>query len=328
VIALGHHRDAMADEFRSAADHLVGPAGPLDVIRRQVAELKLDVLVFADVGMNTTTYTLAMSRLAPVQCVTWGHPITTGNASMDYFISSQWLETPEADVHYTERLVRLANLGTYYYRPRLVGERTRESFGLDPNRHVYLCPQTLFKMHPEFDAILAGILRRDSAGELVLIEGRQPQWTRMLRQRFERTMGDVVSRIRFLPPLPNADFLRLNAAADVLLDTIHFGGGNTSYEGLALGIPIVTMPGAYLRSRITLALYRKMGVMDCVVDSPQKYIDLAVRLGTEPEYRASVSQKIQDASGVLFEDPAEVRELERFLAWAAEGGRGEWRAGA
>ena len=245
---------------------------------------------------------------------------------MDYFVSSQWLETPEADAHYTERLIRLANLGTYYYRPKLAGRRTRESFGLDPARHVYLCPQTLFKMHPEFDAILAGILRRDSAGELVIIEGRQPQWTRLLRERFERSMGDVVSRIRFLPPQPNADFLHLNAAADVLLDTIHFGGGNTSYEGLALGIPIVTLPGAYLRSRITHALYRKMDVMDCVVDSPDGYVDLAVRLGTEPEFRASIGRKIRDASGVLFEDPAEVRELERFLDWAAGGGTGEWSA--
>jgi uncharacterized protein (TIGR03032 family) len=326
VIALGHHRDAMAERFRAAADHLVEPAGPLDVIRREVADLKLDVLVFADVGMNTITYTLAMSRLAGVQCVTWGHPITTGNPSMDYFISSQWLETPEADAHYTERLVRLANLGTYYYRPKLDGQRTRESFGLEPDRHVYLCPQTLFKMHPEFDGILNGILQRDPAGELVLIEGRQPQWTRLLRERFERTMPGVVSRIRFLPSQPNADFLRLNAAADVLLDTIHFGGGNTSYEGLALGIPIVTLPGPYLRSRITHALYRKMDVMDCVVDSADSYVDLAVRLGTEPEFRASKSRKILDASGVLFEDPAEVRELERFLDWAAGGAAGEWRA--
>jgi uncharacterized protein (TIGR03032 family) len=324
LISLSHHQDAMAEEFRRAADQLVESVGSLDVIRRAVAELKLDVLVFTDIGMNTTTYTLAMSRLAPVQCVTWGHPVTTGNASMDFFISGQWLETPESDAHYTERLVRLANLGTYYYRPQLAGQKTRESFGIDPNRHVYLCPQTLFKMHPEFDAILGEILRRDPAGELVLIQGRQPQWTRMLGERFQRTIGDVVSRIRFLPSQPNADFLQLNAVADVLLDTIYFGGGNTSYEGLALGTPIVTLPGQLLRGRITLALYQKMGLMDCVVETPDEYVDLTVRLGTDREYRQSISRKIQDKCGVLFEDPAEVRELERFLVWAADGGKAEW----
>jgi predicted O-linked N-acetylglucosamine transferase (SPINDLY family) len=326
LVSLDHRADAMADEFCRAADHVVQPRGPVDAIRDEIAGLQLDVLVFADVGMNITTYTLAMSRLAGTQCVTWGHPVTTGNASMDYFISSQWLETPEADAHYTERLVRLANLGTYYYRPQLTGRRTRESFGLDPRRSLYLCPQTLFKIHPEFDAILAGILRGDPSGEVVFIAGSHPQWTQLLGKRFERTLGDLVSRVRFLPPQPNAEFLHLCALADVLLDTIHFGGGNTSYEGLAVGTPIVTLPGAYLRGRITQALYRKMGLMDCVVVSPEEYVDLAVRLGSQPEFRGEISQEIQSACGVLFEDPDEVREVERFLAWAAAGGKSQWRA--
>jgi predicted O-linked N-acetylglucosamine transferase (SPINDLY family) len=327
VIALGHHHDKMADAFRQAGDRCVEPAGSLESIRRQIVEQNLDVLLFADVGMNATTYALALSRMAPVQCVTWGHPVTTGNPSMDYFVSGVHLETAESDAHYTERLVRLANLGTYYYRPRLEGRRTRESFGLDAARHVYLCPQTLFKLHPEFDAVLAKILRRDPLGELVLIEGRRPDWTRLLRERFARSMPDVAARVRFLKPQPNADFLHLNAVADVLLDTLHFGGGNTSYEGLAVGTPIVTLPGPLMRGRITHALYRKLGVDDCIVDSPAAYVDLAVRLGTDAEYRRAVSHKIGQASDVLFEDPEEVRELGRFLAWAADGGQGAWPQG-
>jgi predicted O-linked N-acetylglucosamine transferase (SPINDLY family) len=241
---------------------------------------------------------------------------------MDYFISSRWLETDKADEHYTERLVRLANLGTYYYRPRLSQpRRAREFFGLDDHQHVYLCPQTLFKLHPEFDPLLGEILRRDPRGTLVLLEGRQPQWTQLLRDRFERTMPDVASRVRFLPGQSSADFLQLNAVADVLLDPPHFGGGNTSYEGLAVGTPIVTLPGPYLRSRITLAMYRKMGVMDCVASSNEDYVNLAVQLGSEPEARRAMSAKIFQASDVLFEDPAEVREFERFLSWAVESGR-------
>ncbi len=321
VIARGHHQDEMAQAFRTRADHYVELTSNVEAARRRVADLPLDVLVFTDVGMNALTYTLALSRLAPVQCVTWGHPVTTGNASMDYFISSELLETADADRHYTEQLVRLANLGTYYYRPALAEPRlTRASFGLDPARHVYLCPQTLFKLHPEFDVLLAEILRRDPQGDVVLIEGRQPWWMRLLKERFARTMPDVAARVRFLPPQPHADYLQLNAVADVVLDTIHFGGGNTSYEAIALGTPIVTLPGPYLRSRITLALYRKLQVMDCVVDSAQRYVNEAARLGTDADYRRAISEKILGVNHVLFEDLAEIRELERFLAWAAEGG--------
>jgi predicted O-linked N-acetylglucosamine transferase (SPINDLY family) len=325
AILPGGAQDAVAAEFRRSAEHCLEPIGGIEDVRRQIADLKLDVLVFADVGMHPLTYTLAQSRMAPIQCATWGHPVTTGSTAIDYFLSSHLLETDEADAHYTERLVRLANLGTYYYRPWLsIPPRTRSAFGLDARRHVYLCAQTLFKLHPDFDSILAGILRRDDLGEVVLLEGPFPEWRQLIIERFSRSMPDVMPRVRFLPVLPHADFLWLCALADVLLDPLYFGGGNTSYEGLAMGTPIVTLPGQFLRGRITAALYQKMHVPDCVVDTSERYIDLAVRLATDSGYRATISAKIQNAAAALFEDPSEVREFERGLAWMAAGGRGEF----
>ena len=74
------------------------------------------------------SYALAFSRLAPVQCVTWGHPVTTGIPTLDYFISSDLLEADGAEDHYTERLVRLKTLPIYYYRPE-VPPRSRRRCG-------------------------------------------------------------------------------------------------------------------------------------------------------------------------------------------------------
>jgi protein O-GlcNAc transferase len=248
VISLRASDDPMAQAFQQAADRFVPAPREPAAARRAIAELGLDILVFADVGMDTLTQTLAYSRMAPVQCVTWGHPDTTGSPAIDYFVSSRLLEPDEADDHYSERLVRLPNLGVYYARPRLSGHpRNREFFGLDPNRHVYLCPQTLFKFHPEYDGVLRGILEADPRGDLVVPEGRVPAWTRRLRQRWARTLPDADRRVRFVPAQPNADFLHLLAQADVMLDPFPFGGGNTSYEAFAVGTPVVTKPGQFLR---------------------------------------------------------------------------------
>ena len=305
--------------FCEAADHYVTVPRHVAEGRRQIAELGLDILVFADVGMDALTQTLAYSRMAPIQCVTWGHPDTTGSPAIDYFISSELLEIPEADSHYTERLVRLPNLGTYYQRPqRPETRRAREFFGLDPGRHVYLCPQTLFKLHPEFDAVLAGILQADPQGDVVLLEGRVANWTERLKRRLAATLGAAASRVRFLPAQPHGDFLELLASADVVLDPFPFGGGNTSYEALAVDTPVVTWPTPYLRGRITLALYKKMGWTDCVVSSAEAYVALATRLACEPAYRESVCRKIRDTNCVLFEDPEEVRALEAFFRQSVE----------
>jgi hypothetical protein len=51
--------------------------------------------------------------------------------------------------------------------------------------------ETVFKLHPTFDPLLAEILRRDPDGVLVLIEGRVPMWTRLVREWIQSVMPDV-----------------------------------------------------------------------------------------------------------------------------------------
>ena len=186
--------------------------------------------------------------------------------------------------------------------------RRRRSSSLPANR--YACPQTLFKFHPDFDAALAGILRADPDGVLLLIEGRVPDWTAQLRARWERVMPDVFDRIHWLPAVPREQFLELLAASDVMLDPFPFGGGNTSYEALAMGTPVVTLPGDLLRGRITRALYAKAGVTGLVADSVEAYVATALRVAANRE-------RIGDEVDVLFADADEVRDLEDFLEMIA-----------
>jgi protein O-GlcNAc transferase len=320
VLSVGNHDDGLARWIREHADEYVQLPSNLAVARRLIAQRKLDVLIYTDIGMEPVTYSLACTRLAPVQCALWGHPVTTGIDTIDYFISSEDLETADSEQHYTEKLVRLKNPAIYYYRPvppsPLEG---RGSFGLPEVGSLYGCPQSLFKFHPEFDDILGGILRGDPQGTLVLLEGKHRQWDDALRQRLASSIPDVAERIRFVPQQDHRRFLNLNAVVDVLLDPIHFGGGNTSYEGLALGVPIVTMPSSLLRGRITYMLFRQLGVLDCVVSSPEEYVERAVRLGTDVDYRVAIADKIKAANEVLFENAAGVRELEEFLLQARKG---------
>src|SRR5262249_3326391 len=145
----------------------------LPAARRIIAGHQLDILFYTDIGMEPFSYTLGFSRLAPIQCVGWGHPVTTGSKAIDYYLSSDLFESTEADQHYTEQLVRLKNLPTYYYRPTpRYPVRGREYFGLPHGARLYGCPQSIYKFHPDFDELLAGILRADSSAILVLLHSR------------------------------------------------------------------------------------------------------------------------------------------------------------
>ncbi len=324
VLSISHHKDEIGRRFKDKADDYVCITSNWKIAHDSVESRKLDVLFFTDISMDAVTYFLALSRFAPVQCVTWGHPDTTGIGNVDYFLSSQDLETEGADNHYSEELVRAENVGTYFYRPEPRGPvKSRADFGLPDDRILYLCPQTLFKFHPDFDLLLGEILRRDPRAELVLVCATYPQWGELLMGRFRSSIPDVTGRMRILPRQDETDFFQLMALSDVLLDTIYFTGGVSSYEAFSLGVPIVTMPSGFMRGRMTYALYRKMGVMDCVARTPKEYIEIALRLGTDPDWRRAVREKILGACDVLFENIAAVRELENFFVKAVETARGK-----
>jgi predicted O-linked N-acetylglucosamine transferase (SPINDLY family) len=283
-----------------------------------IAGLQLDVLYYTDLGMDPVTYTLALSRLAPVQCATWGHPVTSGMTTVDYFISAQGLEPPGSQDQYTERLVTLKDLAVYYYRPALAAPPAApDQFGLPADANLYGCPQSLYKFHPEFDPILAGILRADPKGILVLLAAPHKGWEHALSQRFARSMPDVCHRVTFVPRQDRQGFLQLNSICDVLLDPLHFGGGNTTYEALALGTPVVTLPSGMLRGRLAYKMYQTIGLMDYVVNTPQDYVRLAVQLGSDKERRRAARQTILASNAPLFENMAGVNQLSEFLKSAA-----------
>ena len=304
--------DNLRRHLRMVADRAVDIPGDLDAARRIIAETQLDVLYYTDIGMSPFTYFLAFSRLAPLQCLTWGHPDTTGIPTLDCFLSCDAMEPEDGEAHYSERLVRLPGPTVRYRRPHLDEPRkTRIDFGLPAASRLYLCPQSLFKIHPDYDEALIAILRRDRDGILVFVDPRG-QGAALVR-RLAAKGPDVAGRIRLLPGLAAADFIALTADADVMLDPFHYSGGKTSLEALAFGTPVVTWPGAFMRGRHTLGFYKLMGLDDCVASDPADYVERAVRLGSDPLLRAQVRQRILERCGVLFDDDTSIRAIERFF---------------
>lgn len=315
--------DDVATFVRQHADAAVNLSGDLRNARLRIERETLDILCYADIGMDPFSYFLAYSRLAPVQCVALGHADTTGIRNLDYFISAANFEPEGAQAHYSEKLVQLKAPVAYYYRPLLPGSfKSRRELGLDDAEHLYVCPQSPFKLHPDFDAILAAILRADPQGRVLLKADRETRhWHELLLQRLGRTVPDVLDRITVLPPPAGRDFINLIAVSDVMLDPIHYGGFTTSLEAFTVGTPVVTWPGEFHRGRATLGLYKDMAMLDCVADSAAGYAALAVRLGTDPVYRKEISDKILARNGVLFENMESIREYERFFLAAMDGVR-------
>lgn len=287
-------------------------------MRGRIAQERLDVMLYPDIGMEPCTYFLAFGRLAPVQCAMYGHPVTTGIPNVDYFISSVELEPPDARQHYSESLVALAEQPSVFLRPgAAVAPPPREALGIPSGARTYVCAQNPVKFHPDFDAVAAQILRRDPQGVLVLFNSdKTDHWNRLLLQRFRQTQPDLAARTVVLPFLRIDAFLGFVAGADAVLDTPQFSGGTSSYEMFAHGIPIVAWEGEFARGRQTAALYRRMGLTSLIADGADRYVELALRLAQDRPWHREQQAEIARRSDVLFAGGGAIGELEAFFAEA------------
>lgn len=313
------------DETRVAKDRAArfeqGHAG----LRRWVeaiADAQPDVLIYPEIGMDPMSLKLASMRLAPLQAASWGHPETTGLPTIDCYLSASGLEPPQAQAHYTERLVALPNLGCYVQPdpvqavpPDLAG------WGIEADAPLLLCPGSPFKYAPEHDWVLAEIARQLGRCRLVFFNYRTRTLSSKLRARLAAAFAqrglDFERCVSFIDWQEKNVFYGLLQRADAFLDTIGFSGFNTALQALQCGLPVVTLEGRFLRGRLASGMLRHIGLQDLVAGSADQYIALAVKLARDPAYREAVRRRIEERRVALFEDTAPIRALEAFLAQGA-----------
>lgn len=324
--------DATARLFVAAADQILKlTSDSLSECRNAIAALQLDVLIYADIGMDAISYALGFSRLAAIQATTgpaW--PVTTGIPAIDYFITFD-AEMTGAEQHYTEQLLRLPGIlpyaqpiesGSALVQLRQIHHHDRQlaslraEFGLpgpSSGKVVYLCIQAPYKFHPEFDHAIGQLLAAVPAGIFVMLRGKARHWTDTLLTRLQMTLGpEMLRRVRVLPRTPSHRMPQLLACADVVLDTWPYGGGITSLETLTLGRPLVTLAHPLLPGRFTFAFYRQMELLDSAVVAftPTEYVRAAVLLGTNLSARTRLSERVLARVGRLFDDTVARAALE------------------
>jgi protein O-GlcNAc transferase len=317
VYYTGPAQDALTARVAASCDHFAHLRMSAADTAARIAGDDLDVLVYPEVGMDSMTYALAAMRLAPVQCAGWGHPVTTGSDMIDHFISCEAMEPENAREHYCEPLILLPGIGVDYAMPQVPTTADRAKFGLPTDKHLYFCPQSLFKIHPDMDDIVAALLHDDPDGVLIMFQGASMEITdafaRRLGARLESHGVQPRGQLKFLPRMDTPMFRAALCCADVVLDTVHWSGGNTSLDAFACGVPVVTLPGEFMRGRQTMAMLRMMGLEDLIATSAGDYVRVARRLASDSNWSGEVRRTISSARSALFNRPENVSALETAL---------------
>lgn len=306
VFHAGEKEDRTSVAFRRNADHYFH----LPLLTHDVADivraLDLDALIFTDVGMTGRSVQFATLRLARKQFNAWGHPITSGSPTMDFYLSSEMMEPPDGQDFYTEQLVPLPNSGLTYPRTKwLVSDRPAEAFGLRKKGFYFVC-QMSSKLLPQDDHLLLELADR-SPIPIVVLHNKLTKAPAALADRLDHP------NIRFLPYQTMPDYLRLLQLAKASLDSPSWNGANTTIEALTLGTPVISMTGRYMRGRHNRAFLGLANVPGLIAESAEDYWDLALNDGRRDEI---MSHLVVDA---LYDDLTPVRAIDELLLSGFEG---------
>ena len=308
VFSLEKRHDTMTDRIKGFSDRFVVFRDYRDLagMGEALKKSELDILIYADIGMDQVTYQLAAMRLAPVQCVLVGHGVTTGLPTMDYYLSGDF-ESPKAQKHYREQLVRLPNLGAAQLPPPAppTGKLTRRDFGLPEDAVILVSCANGIKHGPERDELLIRILQQAPQALIALKpfmnpDLLQPQWIRRVQEAAKK--AGVESRLRIIPPLAQAkDLMDFLAMADIQLDTYPYGGWTTNMEAVYAGLAIVTQEGEQARTRWGAHILRALGVTAGIAGNEDEYVRQAVELVENKVLREQVRRQIREkAQETLF----------------------------
>ena len=277
---------------------------------KTIRNKNLDLLLYPDIHMSTNLYYLTLLRLAKFQITSWGHPETTGNNKIDFFLSSKLLETDGYQNNFSEKVLLSNYLPMYFYKPKITFALKKEDI---IRKNIYFCPQSLFKMHPSFDEAIKKILHKDKKAQIFFIKDRKEILSKMFFKRLNKIMSENVDRINFIDRLTPEEFVHYCGKVSVLLDPFWFGAGNTFHESMLYGTPTVTMPTKYLKSRVVAGAYKQMQIDDApIFNNIDDYVDKCVELANQDNLDLKMYYKEQ-AEKNLFENSNVIDDLEKIF---------------
>ena len=289
------------------------PSSLLTSAREILETYNFNYIVYPDLGMKLLPTLLAYSRIALKQITTWGHSVTSGIDTIDYYISSNYFELPIelSQKHYSEKLILLKSLGTFYISPHKLfitkdnkhKQLTKGELGFKDITNIYCCLQTFYKINKQFEQCLLRILQLDP-NACILLSNTFPYCKSHLK-RIKNIMTDAqIKRLKWYPSLEKAEFLNLVKISNVCLDPFPFGGCNTSYDAFDYNIPVITMPNQYLYNRFTLGLYTKMNLADCecIVNNIEEYANIATQICLNIKLQHKINRNIEMNKHLIFQD--------------------------
>jgi len=255
-----------------------------------------------DLAGHTGNNRLAIfaARAAPLQLSWLGYFATTGTPNMDYIIMDPWHAPEGSERQFSEKILRLPHT-RFCFQP-IAG--TPEAATSPPAARrgavTFGSFNSVAKINDQVIGAWSRVLEGVAGSRLVL------KWRTLadapfrasLASRFEQAGVDP-RRIEMRAASEHVEMLRQYADIDIALDTFPFTGGQTTFDALWMGVPVVSRAGHRAVSRQSLCVLGNLGLAELVAQDEDGFVQRAVALAHDlprlGDLRLSLRQRMKSS---------------------------------
>ncbi|MDY3561018.1 tetratricopeptide repeat protein [Gemmata sp. JC673] len=246
---------------------------------------------------------------APVQLSLFGYPATTGMRAMDYRVTDATADPPGTESFYTEKLLRLPDLGGVYVPPADApvpgaAPAARRAF-------TFGCLNHPAKLSDVCLDAWAAVLKAVPKSRLVLLAGQSVASSEEISARFTQR-GIVTDRLELVYRLSGNDYFEAYQPLDLMLDPFPYGGAVTTCDSLWMGVPVLTVAGRDARGRQSMSLLTALGLPEFIADDTDQLVTLAATWADQRAGLADLRSSLRDmmSQSPVTDVPGYVRRLE------------------
>ena len=288
---------------------------------QRIAQDDLDILVDLSTHTKGAKPGILAAKPARVQITHVASSGTVGLSTIDFKLTDRFADVAENGATQIEALLPMDGCVYPYRHIEMAADHPfhRATLGIAADTIVIGAFVSGLKLTRRCLSLWREVLERIPAAKLAFSPVNPA--LRALYLRLAAAVGIAAERLLFLPQgRDDGENQARYALVDFVLDPMPYGGVNGVLEPLDAGVPVVTLVGRRHGERTAYSILANLGVTATVASSGREYVEIAVRLATDPQFMRKVRERIRAgiSRSPLTDCVGHTRALERAYLAALE----------
>ena len=168
---------------------------------------------------------------------------------------------------------------------------SRKDVGLPARAYVLACFNHVYKINPQIWAIWMHLLKRNPNAVLWLLDDNKAATANLKQAAAEQGIQD--HQLVFAPRTAYSDYRNRLPLVDLYLDTYPYNAGSTARDVVECGVPMLTLSGRTMVSRMAGSLLHSVGLSELVARNAKEYRAKALALIKDRANTRRLKKKLQ-----------------------------------